>query len=211
MFTRLLADLKRQPQPFFVTAFTLSSHEPFEVPMKPRFPGTDEAALFRNSVYYTDSVLGQFLQQAKRQPWYAHTLLVLVADHGHMQPGNSRNQSPNKFKIPLLLAGGALRPAARGRVIPTLGSQTDVAATLLQQLKLPTGAYVWSRDLLALHPVPFTYYCFNNGFGAVTPTGTITFDNVSRQVWDREGQVSAAQLQLAKALEQVSLEDFAKK
>ena len=211
LFTRLLADLKRQPQPFFVTAFTLSSHEPFEVPMKPRFPGTDEAALFRNSVYYTDSVLGQFLQQVKRQPWYAHTLLVLVADHGHMQPGNSRNQSPNKFKIPLLLAGGALRPAARGRVIPTLGSQTDVAATLLQQLKLPTGAYVWSRDLLALHPVPFTYYCFNNGFGAVTPTGTITFDNVSRQVWDREGQVSAAQLQLAKALEQVSLEDFAKK
>ena len=211
LFTRLLADLKRQPQPFFVTAFTLSSHEPFEVPMKPRFPGTDEAALFRNSVYYTDSVLGQFLQQAKRQPWYAHTLLVLVADHGHMQPGNSRNQSPSKFKIPLLLAGGALRPAARGRVIPTLGSQTDVAATLLQQLKLPTGAYVWSRDLLALHPVPFTYYCFNNGFGAVTHNGTITFDNVSRQVWDREGQVSAAQLQLAKALEQVSLEDFAKK
>ncbi len=211
LFTRLLADLEQQPQPFFVTAFTLSSHEPFEVPMKPKFPGTNEAALFRNSVYYTDSTLGQFLRQAKRQPWYAHTLLVLVADHGHMQPGNSRNQSPNKFKIPLLLAGEALRPAARGQVVPALGSQTDVAATLLRQLKLPANAFVWSRDLLAPHPVPFTYYCFNNGFGAVTPTGTITFDNVSRQVWDREGQVSAAQLQLAKALEQVSLEDFAKK
>ena len=211
LFTRLLADLRQQPQPFFVTAFTLSSHEPFEVPMKPVFPGTDEAAQFRNSVHYTDKALGQFLRQARQQPWYAHTLLVLVADHGHQQPGNSPNQSPAKFRIPLLLAGGALRPDARGRVVGTIGSQTDVAATLLQQLGLPATAFPWSRDLLAAHPVPFAYYCFNNGFGAVSPAGAVTFDNVSRQVGERDDAVPAAQLQLGQALEQVSLEDFARK
>ena len=211
LFTRLLSDLKRQPEPFFVTAFTLSSHEPFDVPMKPKFVGTTEADLFRNSVYYTDYTLGKFLREAKKQPWYAHTLLVLVADHGHMQPGNSANQSPGKFHIPLLLAGGALRPEARGRIVGTTGSQTDVAATLLRQLNLPAAQYVWSRDLLAPHPVSFAYYCFNNGFGSVFPTGSVTFDNVSRQVWDRTGTVPAAQLELSKAMEQVSLEDFARK
>ena len=211
LFNRLLGDLYQQPQPFFVTAFTLSSHEPFDVPMAPKFPGSDEAALFRNSVHYTDYTLGQFLREAKKQPWYAHTLLVLVADHGHQQPGNSVNQDPTKFHIPLLLAGGALRPEARGRVVRTIGSQTDVAATLLQQLRLPATAFHWSRNLLAAHPMPFAYYCYNNGFGAVSPAGVVTFDNVSRQVWDRDQAVPDTQLQLGKAMEQVSLEDFTRK
>ena len=213
LFSRVLSDLKQQPQPFFVTAFTLSSHEPFEVPMKPRYPSTNEADLFRNSVAYTDATLGQFLRQARQQPWYAHTLIVLVADHGHVLPGNSSNQSPAKFKIPLLLAGGALRPKARGRIVSTLGSQTDVAATLLHQLQLPAAAFAWSRDLLVphAHAVPFAYYCFNNGFGSVTPNGTITFDNVSRQVWERDPAVTDAQLQLSQAMQQISLEDFARK
>ena len=211
LFNRLLGDLRQQPQPFFVTAFTLSSHEPFEVPMAPKFPGNDEAALFRNSVHYTDYTLGQFLREARKQPWYDHTLLVLVADHGHQQPGNSVNQDPAKFHIPLVLAGGALRPQARGRIVRTIGSQTDVAATLLQQLRLPDTAFHWSRNLLAAHPIPFAYYCYNNGFGAVSPAGVVTFDNVSRQVWDRDQAVPDTQLQLGKAMEQVSLEDFTRK
>ena len=211
LFTRVLSDLKTQPQPFFVTAFTLSSHEPFEVPMKPKFQGADEAALFRNSVYYTDSALGDFLREARKQPWYAHTLLVLVADHGHQQPGNTSNQDPAKFHIPLLLAGGALRPEARGRVVGTIGSQTDVAATLLRQLQLPAHNFQWSRDLLAPRASSFAFYTFNNGFGALLPGEFVTFDNVSRQMSEHSANAPASLLQLGKAMQQVSLEDFAKK
>ena len=211
LFTRMLADLAQQPQPFFMTAFTLSSHEPFDVPMKTKFPGASETAKFRNSVFYTDYALGQFLREAKKQPWYAHTLLVLVADHGHMLPGPSSNQSPHKFQIPLLLAGGAVRPASRGRVISTIGSQTDVAATLLAQLRLPATGFVWSRNLLAAHPVPFAFYCFNDGFGAVSPDGAVTYDNVSRQAWERDGPVRDAQVKMGQALEQVSMDDFTRR
>ena len=211
LFDRILADLRQQPAPFFVTAFTLSSHEPFDVPMRTQFPGADEVSLFRNSVYYTDHELGRFLRAARRAPWYAHTLLVLVADHGHIQPGNSSNQSPDKFRIPLLLAGGALRPAARGRVVHTIASQTDVAATLLRQLHLPATRYVWSRDLLAPHPCPFAYYCFNNGFGTVSPQGSLAFDNVSRAVWDRTPRATDWQLRLGQAMQQLTLADFARK
>ena len=208
LFTRVLNDLRTQPRPFFVTAFTLSSHEPFDVPMRPHFPGTDEAALFRNSVYYTDQALGRFLRDARRQPWYAHTLLVLVADHGHPQPGSSTNDSPAKFHIPLLLAGGALRPAARGRVVPVIGSQTDVAATLLHQLGLPAGPFAWSRDLLAPGAPSLAYYAYTDGFGVVSPAGTVTFDNVARRVSHRDAAVPESQLQFGKAFEQVSWADF---
>jgi phosphoglycerol transferase MdoB-like AlkP superfamily enzyme len=212
LFDRILGDLKQQPQPFFVTAFTLSSHEPFDVPMKAKFPGNDETSLFTNSVYYTDAMLGRFLRAARQQPWYAHTLLVLVADHGHVQPYGSTNQSPDKFHIPLVLAGGALRPEARGKVVDIYGSQTDVAATLLRQMNLPVQDFIWSRDLLAAHATSFAHYCFNNGFGDLSASGLVTFDNISKQVWEHQPNVPDAHLlQLGKAMEQVSLADFARR
>ena len=211
LFDRLQTDLQRQPTPFFVTAFTLSSHEPFDVPMRRHFAGTDETSLFRNSVFYTDAELGRFLRMARRQPWYAHTLLVLVADHGHNLPGNSSERSPDKFRIPLVLAGGALRPGARGQVVHTVASQTDVAATLLAQLHLPATPYVWSRNLLVARPHSFAWYCYNNGFGAVSPQGTVTFDNVSRAVVDRDTEVPDSQVKLGQAMEQLTLADFARK
>jgi phosphoglycerol transferase MdoB-like AlkP superfamily enzyme len=179
--------------------------------MKTKFPGTTETALFRNSVYYTDQELGKFLREAQKQPWYAHTLLVLAADHGHRLPGNTAQDWPVGFHIPLILAGGALQPAARGRVVSTIGSQTDVAATLLKQLNLPAQNFTWSRNLLAPGAVPFAYYCYNNGFGTVAPGGAFWFDNVLRQPTNRDPGVTDTQFRLGQAMEQVSLEDFARK
>ncbi|RYU83229.1 LTA synthase family protein [Hymenobacter persicinus] len=209
LFDRLLRDIKTQPQPFFITAFTLSSHEPFQIPIAPKFAGTDETALFRNSVYYTDWALGRFLHAARQQPWWDNTLVVLVADHGHPLPGNDANESPGKFRIPLVLAGGALRPEARGRVIPTYGSQTDVATTLLAQLRLPTTAYQWGYDLLRPARAPFAYYCFTDGLGFQWPGGGLGYDNVSRRPLFIVGDSS--QLRRAQAYEQVSFEDFLRK
>src|SRR5207244_100242 len=54
LLNRVLSDLNKQTQPFFTTVFTLSSHEPYEVPMKTKFPGDDDASKYRNAFYYTD-------------------------------------------------------------------------------------------------------------------------------------------------------------
>ena len=211
LFDRLLADLGRQRAPFFVTAFTLSSHEPFEIPIASRYQGRDETSLFRNSVWYADWALGRFVRAARRQPWWAHTLVVLCADHGHPLPGPSGNDAPAKFHIPLVLAGGALRPEARGQVVATLGSQTDVATTLLRQLGLPTAAYHWGRDLLAPQAIPFAYYCFDDGFGALGPAGVVTEDNVGGRLLRRSAGVPARQLRRGQAYEQESMRDFSER
>ncbi|WP_375436517.1 LTA synthase family protein [uncultured Hymenobacter sp.] len=208
LFERVLHDLESQPQPFFSTIFTLSSHEPFEIPIARKFKGTDETALFRNSVYYTDWALGRFLHEARRQPWYDNTLLVLVADHGHQLPGDNSVEDPAKFRIPLVLAGGALRPEARGRVVSALGSQTDVAATLLAQLQLPTAPYRWSRDLLRPVLQPSAFYCYTDGFGFITPAGLLLFDNISRREISRDAAVPATQLQQGQAYEQLTYADY---
>jgi phosphoglycerol transferase MdoB-like AlkP superfamily enzyme len=206
LFNRVLQDLEKEKQPFFSTVFTLSSHEPYDVPIPAHFPGTDEATLFKNAMYYTDQALGKFWEEARRQPWWDNTLVVIAADHGHRLPGNDANDMPSKFRIPFILAGGAL--ASGGQVVSTIGSQTDIVPTLLAQMGLPTEAFPWGRNLLAPGAPSFAFYVFNDGFGFLTPQGVLTFDNVSKKVIRQDPGVDARQLDLGKAYMQYSFGDF---
>nr|WP_255710089.1 LTA synthase family protein [Pontibacter harenae] len=209
VFDRVLQDLKNEKRPFFSTVYTLSSHEPFEIPIAAKFPGDDTDALFRNSVYYTDWALGRFLNAAKQQTWWDNTLVVIVADHGHPAPGSDPNHVPSKFRIPFAMTGGAL--AANGLTVDVLGSQTDIATTLLSQLNFPNEEFKWGRDLLAHSPNPFAFYVFNDGFGFITPAGKLTFDNVAKKPITKDEGVSQEQIEIGKAYMQFSFEDFLKK
>ncbi|PRY15708.1 phosphoglycerol transferase MdoB-like AlkP superfamily enzyme [Pontibacter ummariensis] len=209
LFERVLQDLEQEQEPFFTTVYTLSSHEPFEIPIPAKFPGTDEEAKFRNSVYYTDWALGRFIAAAKKQAWWDNTLVVIAADHGHPLPGHDANHVPSKFRIPFILSGGAL--TGKGRQVNTVGAQTDIAATLLAQLNLPHDDFKWSRDLLAATPYPFAFYVFNDGFGFVSPAGVLTYDNVAQKPITRAPGVTDEQVEIGKAYMQYSFEDFVQK
>ncbi len=68
-------------EPFLKVVLTLSSHEPFEVPMEPVFAGNDQYTKYRKSIYYTDKSFGSFLDWAKGKEWWRNTLVIMVADH----------------------------------------------------------------------------------------------------------------------------------
>ncbi|MEO9021382.1 MAG: sulfatase-like hydrolase/transferase [Ginsengibacter sp.] len=202
---RFYNDIQKEKQPFFATLFTLSSHEPYDVPMKPHFGGKDETTLFKNSIYYTDSIIGSFIRRLKTNPLWKNTLVVFVADHGHPLPGHDPNDRPTKFHIPLIFTGGAL--TLKGR-INTIGSQTDIATTILDQLHIPTQNFKWGKDLLDSSAKSFAFYCFNNGFGFVTPKGTETIDNVSRKVIYKDAGYDTSQIKFGKAYMQASYQNF---
>jgi phosphoglycerol transferase MdoB-like AlkP superfamily enzyme len=205
VFDRFGEDLKKEKQPFFAALFSLSSHEPYDVPMKPHFPGTDETTLFKNSIYYTDSIIGDFIVKSKMEPWWQNTLVVFVADHGHPLPGHDPNDRPSKFRIPLIFSGGALKTKG---VINNIGSQTDIATTILDQLKLPTDQFKWGKDLLDSSAKQFAFYSFNDGFGFVTPQGTATVDNVSKKLIYKDAGFDTTNLKYGKAYMEFSYEDY---
>jgi len=209
LLNKFITDLKTEKQPFFSTLFTLSSHEPYEIPTKPAFEGKDATTQFKNSFNYTDKSIGDFIEQAKTQSWWDSTLIIMVADHGHHLPGNESNDHPTKFKIPLILTGGALK--LKNAVNTSIGSQTDIAFTLLQQMNLNTNEFKWSKNLLDTTAEQFSFYIFNDGFGYVTPTGAVTFDNVSKKIIYKDPGVTNEQLNLGKAYMQLSFEDFLKR
>ena len=204
VFNRFYENIQQEKEPFFATLFTLSSHEPYDVPFS-KFRGSDETSKFRNSIAYTDSCIGVFMRQLKQSALWNNTLVVFVADHGHPLPGHDRNDVPSKFHIPLIFSGGALKDKG---VITTIGSQTDIIKTVLDQLNINAEQFKWSKDLMDSAAKPFAFYCFNNGFGFVTPAQTFTMDNVSQKIIYTKGNVDSSSITNGKAYMQFSYQDY---
>jgi len=146
---------------------TLSSHEPWDVPLK-RYP--DEVA---NAFYYLDYCIGQFISQLRQLPLWQNTLVVLLPDHSIDYNGITET-SPVRNRIPMVWVGGAVKEPRR---IDVLCNQTDLAATLLGQLHVPHRQFRWSRDVLSRdYRYPFAVHNFNHGFSLVDSTGYIVYD-----------------------------------
>lgn len=208
VFNRLLTDLDSTRVPFFTTLFTLSSHEPFEVPGSTVIPGDDSEHKFLNSLHYADASLGNFIQEAKTKPWWNNTLVVILADHGHPLPKTDGGRSA-EFRIPMLWLGGALEN--QGFRVDSLGSQTDLAATLLAQLGYGTTEFSWSNDLFQKGRSPYAFYSFNNGFGWVRPRGTLVYDNVGKRTLETKGTMNNNDIETGKAYLQLLFGDYLKR
>ena len=195
-------------QPFLKVILTLSSHEPFEVPMEPVFKGNDDLTKFRNSIYYTDRSLGEFLDWAKGTDWWKNTLIVLVADHCRRNSNEDLVYSEDIFKIPMIWLGGAL--AEHGVQITKTGDQVDIPLTLLHQMGLD-GNYPFSKDLLSDGTKSFAFYTFNEGFGFITDSSKYIYDHKPGKPVVEAGKDPESAGMLGKAYLQVLYDDFLKR
>lgn len=204
VFDTLHSHLTRQQSPFFTTLLTLSSHEPFDVPMERVISGNGSESLYLNSAHYTDRSLGDFMDKAKQSPWWDNTLVVLLADHGNRHPNKSPNYVPERFHIPMLWLGGAVN--IQDTVIHTYGSQTDLAATILRQLNMESAQYPYSNNLLVASSNDFAYYVYNDGFGYVDGSSEVNYDLGGKQITRLKGDSS--KLDIGKSYMQMIYSDF---
>ena len=188
----VLAEAASQ-RPFFAAMLTLSSHEPFDVP----FAKFDDPML--NAMAFTDACLGRFVERVRQTPVWDDLLVILIADHAYPYPYGIANSDALRHRIPMLWLGGAVR---RPAVVETYGSQSDLAATLLAQLGIAHGDFLFSRDLFDPARPKFGYWCFNNGFGVADAGGTTLFDCTSARVISPDS--TAAQLRDGKAMLQTT-------
>jgi len=185
VFDKFLNELNNTNEPFFKVMLSLSSHEPFEVPMETAIPGDDKVSKFLNSAHYTDKCLGKFIGQAKKSHWWDNTLVIITADHGHGMPDNGGVNSPNRYKIPMLWLGGALNK--RDTVIHEFGNQTDIPNTILGQVNRPIESFTFSNNILDKHHNNFAVFVYNNGYGYIEPNMVLVYDNVGKQYIKKEG------------------------
>ena len=159
--------LAQEQQPYFKTLLTLSSHEPFDVPMH----RIDEP--FLNSVAYTDSCLGAFVDTLRNSPRWDNLLLIFVADHTMRYPAGIQEHEVKRHHIPMLWCGGAVKEP---RVVENYASQIDLAATLLAQMKIDYSDFAFSKNMADTTQHPFAYYTYNDGLGYVDAGNRVVYD-----------------------------------
>ncbi|UII30022.1 LTA synthase family protein [Fulvivirga ulvae] len=206
VFDRFFEEVNDAKSPFFKVMLSLSSHEPFDVPMETVFEGSDDKSKFMNSAHYADRSLGKFIENAKKSNWWDNTLIVITADHGHGLPDNQGISNPKRFRIPMLWVGGAL--AAKDTVVHNFASQTDIANTILGQISKPDADFRFSRDVLAPANHDFAVYVYNNGFGFIDGTKLVVYDNTGNRYMEKSGVKDEKDLELGKAYMQTLYNDF---
>lgn len=171
----LIDEINNNKKPFLQCAFTGSTHAPYDQPKgKGKVFGGEEAD-FMNSMVYADECLGKFIANCKKYPWYKNTLFVFVADHGHATPTTVDPGSGKFYHIPLLFYGEPIKKAYRGKRMDVVGSQADIAATLITQLKGDATRYPWSKDLMNPNVPQFAFHSIIRGYGWITPKGNVTY------------------------------------
>ena len=73
--------LSETPEPFFASAFTLTSHHPFVVPERYADTLPKGKTKVHQGVAYTDMALKKFMETSSKEPWFRRTIFVFVADH----------------------------------------------------------------------------------------------------------------------------------
>ncbi|MCU0474211.1 MAG: LTA synthase family protein [Bacteroidales bacterium] len=205
LFKTLMDSLKKIREPFLKVVLTLSSHEPFDVPMEPVFEGNDDMTKFRNSIYYSDKSLGEFLDWAKGTEWWGNTLLILVADHCRRNSNEVLVYDEEIFRIPMVWLGGAL--TVKDVKVEKTGSQVDIPLTILHQLDLE-GNFPFSKDLLSEGSASFAFYTFNEGFGFITDSSKYIYDHKLGNAVVEEGMHPEYAEKCGKAYLQVLFDDF---
>lgn len=210
VLNRQLNDLSTMKQPFFSVLMTLTSHEPYESPVATPFTRSDPPSKFRSVAWYTDKCLGEYFTKAKQQPWYDNTLYVIVADHGHLLPKERTYTDPAVRHIPLLITGGALKNEYRNKRISYTGNQNDIASTLLNQMKLPDSAFVWSNDLLSAERKNFAYLCMDDAIGWVSDSCRFVYHIQQQKLIYRNPGACSTDSSSSKAYLQKLYKDFLK-
>lgn len=155
-------------KPQFSVIQTSSSHEPFEVP----YSRLGNARL--NAFAYTDSCVGAFVRELKKSPKWENTVVILVPDHLGAYPENIDNLTEARYKIPMILTGGAVNGGQR---VATIGSQQDIAATLLSQLGIDHSQFHFSKDMMNPASPHFAFFSVPDAMGIADESGMVIYDN----------------------------------
>ena len=145
-FNKVNSYLSNINEPFINFTFTGSTHSPYgTLPTEfLKYPhSTDTEYGFMNTLFYADWALGQFMEKARKQPWFDNTVFFFTADHtlGAYRKGNTLDQ----FHIPLLIYSPKhIKPGVNNAI----SSHLDIMPTVIDLLKLPDTFSAVGQSLL---------------------------------------------------------------
>lgn len=195
----LICQYHAEQNPFFIGFSTLSSHEPWTVPVE-KFQ--DEVS---NAFYYLDQCIGRLVDSLRQTPAWENLLIIFLPDHGY--PYNGLNEYHQEFNhIPMLWVGGAVKKVCH---VTKVCSQTDLVATLLGQMGIAHDSFHYSRNVLSKsYNKPIAVHTFNNGISVVDATGFAVYSLDTHKILVNESKEAKQLIKVGKAVLQSATKDF---
>lgn len=145
-FAQQCDQIAQEGQPFFLTVFTASSHEPYKVPDQYKDTFTRGDIPMHKVISYADYSIQQYFEQVKDKPWFENTIFVFTADHCGVSSREDYNNEMGRFLIPIFFytPGGQL-PVKFDTT--RLMQQTDITPTLLGLLNYQKPYFSFGKDV----------------------------------------------------------------
>lgn len=159
--------LNTKEKPFFSTMFTVSSHEPFNIPKKyeGKFPVGNKQ--IHRTIGYTDYAFKKFFEAASKEPWFENTIFIITADHTNQVDYEEYLKVVNRAAVPILFyaPNGKLQGENHD-----LAQQIDIFPTVMDIIGYDKPFRSWGRSLIGdneVEPYVINYganqYTFQRG------------------------------------------------
>ena len=144
-------------EPFMTAVFTASSHHPFKVPAqyKDSFPKGNLP--IHEPLGYADHALRKFFENVSQQPWFEHTLFVIMADHTNELILPEYTNSRGLYEIPIAFYHPQLTPEKRAEVV----SQTDIMPSVMAWLGYDEPYFAFGENVLTQEKTHPYAVCYN--------------------------------------------------
>ena len=109
----------------------------------------------------------------------------------------------------MLWVGGALEP--KGTLNTNLGSQVDLAYTLVDLLGGDNSIFEFGTHLFNSSKEHFVHYVFNQGFGAINDSGFLVYDFIKKDAVQSSDSKQEPLKANGKAILQATYQDFLEK
>ncbi|HCF02835.1 LTA synthase family protein [Flavobacterium sp.] len=166
--------ISKEKQPFMATLFSVTSHEPYQVPekYKGKFPKGD--VNIHQCIGYTDFALQQFFASAKKQPWFKNTIFVFVGDHGNTIYYDEYKKEMNKNAVAMMIYKPNTKLIGESTAY---AQQIDLYPTILDLIGYEKPFRSWGRSLVGDKQIqPFVIRYSSNLYQFMSGNYICTFD-----------------------------------
>lgn len=154
--------LNDKKEPFFATLFSVSSHEPFNIPAayEGKFPKGNQQ--IHQTIGYTDYAFKKFFEESSKEPWFKNTIFIITADHTNQVDYDEYRKLVNRTAVPILIytADEHLKGVDK-----RLAQQIDIYPTILDMIGYKKEFRSWGRSLVGDKEVtPFAINYMGNEY-----------------------------------------------
>ncbi len=160
VFKHITNKLNGHKKPFMMTFFTLSTHEPYDIPQryknKYKIPSA-QATSYR----YFDDQLRLFFKQNKHKKWFKNTMFIITGDHTPVHLDNAQYKIQDYYSVPILIIPPdgmkcSFKVKEQKAIIPTLCKTLNWNVSLY--------SYVNQKNQDAIRYLNGIYYIWNDEF-----------------------------------------------